>query len=153
MALNQTVYKIMLWECFSGWNNLLNFTCLTLKFHNCQHTNNWLHILVFMCIKIIHNLRNVFVWWEKNNHNNGPAKGKYSKHPLLWIIKIPQAQMHAINLHFSEDKLTKTKLILFFKIGRYVSALQIKLCPMKTAPLLRYVYYWNEGILSGDQIS
>ena len=35
-----TRYQKILGGCFLGCKNLLNFTCLTLKFHKCHHAND-----------------------------------------------------------------------------------------------------------------
>ena len=33
--------KKILWGCPFGYKNLLNFTCLIMKFHNCYHANGY----------------------------------------------------------------------------------------------------------------
>ena len=37
-----TIYQKALWGGFFGCKNVLNFTCLTIKFHDCHHTNAYL---------------------------------------------------------------------------------------------------------------
>ena len=45
-----TRYQKILWGCSFGCKNLLNFTCLIMKFHNCHHANlELISILLLQC--------------------------------------------------------------------------------------------------------
>ena len=47
-------YQKILWECSFGCKNLLNFTCHTMKFHNCHQTNVYFFSFQLWIIILLH---------------------------------------------------------------------------------------------------
>ena len=62
-TLNQKVLQKILWWCSFWWNNLLIFTWLNMKFHNCLHAT--LHKAnLIVAFRILANQRHVYHWYN-----------------------------------------------------------------------------------------